>query len=96
LWFEISNAIMVEKKLVVKNKLGLHARPAAMLVKTAAKFKSDVHLAREGQVINGKSIMGVMMLAANLGSELTLSVNGADENEALAALVNLFESKFGE
>ena len=87
---------MVEKKITVKNKLGLHARPAALLVKTAASFKSDVYLAREGQVVNGKSIMGVMMLAANLGSELTISVRGEDEEKALSALVKLFSERFGE
>lgn len=87
---------MVEKKIIVKNKLGVHARPAAMLVKTATSFRSDIHLAREGQVINGKSIMGVMMLAASLGSEVTISAKGEDEEKAVAALAKLFEDKFGE
>jgi phosphocarrier protein len=87
---------MVEKKIVVKNKLGVHARPAAMLVKTAAAFRSDIHLAREGQVINGKSIMGVMMLAANLGSEVTISAKGEDEQKAVDAIAKLFEDRFGE
>ncbi|MCG3155682.1 MAG: HPr-like protein Crh [bacterium] len=87
---------MLEKKVRVQNKLGLHARPAALLVKTANKFKSDVFLTRESQVVNGKSIMGVMMLAANYGSEITLSVKGEDEVAALAELTRLFDSKFGE
>ncbi len=87
---------MVEKKIVVKNKLGVHARPAAMLVKAAALFRSDILLAREGQIINGKSIMGVMMLAANLGSELTISAQGEDEEKAVEAIAQLFETKFGE
>lgn len=87
---------MVEKAIKIGNKLGLHARPAAMLVKTATAFKSDVFLARDGQVVNGKSIMGVMMLAANLGTEITITVKGADEEKAMEALVGLFESKFGE
>ncbi|MGH7495910.1 MAG: HPr family phosphocarrier protein [bacterium] len=87
---------MVEKKIVVKNKLGVHARPAAMLVKTAASFRSDIHLAREGQIINGKSIMGVMMLAANLGSEVTISAKGEDEQKAVDAIAKLFEDRFGE
>ncbi len=87
---------MLEKKVRVQNKLGLHARPAALLVKTANKFKSDVFLTRESQVVNGKSIMGVMMLAANYGSEITLSVKGEDEEAALAELTRLFDSKFGE
>ncbi len=87
---------MLEKKVRVQNKLGLHARPAALLVKTANKFKSDVFLTRESQVVNGKSIMGVMMLAANHGSEITLSVKGEDEEAALAELTRLFDNKFGE
>ena len=87
---------MVEKKIIVKNKLGVHARPAAMLVKTAAAFRADILLAREGQVINGKSIMGVMMLAANLGSEVTISAKGEDEQKAVEAIAKLFEEKFGE
>ncbi len=87
---------MLEKKVRVQNKLGLHARPAALLVKTANKFKADVFLTRESQVVNGKSIMGVMMLAANYGSEITLSVKGEDEENALAELTKLFDGKFGE
>jgi phosphocarrier protein len=67
-----------------------------LLVKTAASFRADVLLAREGQVINGKSIMGVMMLAANLGSEVTISAKGEDEEKAVAAIARLFEEKFGE
>ncbi|MDZ7344401.1 MAG: HPr family phosphocarrier protein [candidate division KSB1 bacterium] len=87
---------MVEAKVTVVNKMGLHARPAAQLVKTAAGFKSDVLIKRDDQVVNGKSIMGVMMLAAGLGTELTITVTGKDEDEALAAIVKLFESKFNE
>lgn len=87
---------MLEKKVRVQNKLGLHARPAALLVKTANKFKADVFLTRESQVVNGKSIMGVMMLAANYGSEITLSVKGEDEESALSELVKLFDRKFDE
>lgn len=87
---------MLEKKVRVQNKLGLHARPAALLVKTANKFKADVFLTRESQVVNGKSIMGVMMLAANYGSEITLSVKGEDEENALTELTKLFDGKFGE
>jgi len=87
---------MIQEKVVIKNKLGLHARPAAMFVKTAAKFKSDVFLGRDEQEVNGKSIMGVMMLAAEMGSTLTLTVKGEDEKEALAALIALIENKFEE
>jgi phosphocarrier protein len=87
---------MVEKKVTVLNKMGLHARPSSKLVQRAASFKSDVHLRRENQVVNGKSIMGVMMLAAAQGTELILSTNGADEEKALAELAELFEKKFEE
>lgn len=87
---------MKELKVQISNKLGLHARPAAMLVKTAAKFKSDIFISRDSQVVNGKSIMGVMMLAAENGAELTISANGADEEHALEALAELFANKFNE
>jgi phosphocarrier protein len=87
---------MTERKVVVLNKMGLHARPSSKLVQKAATFKSDVHIRRENQVINGKSIMGVMMLAAAQGTELTLSASGVDEEQTLAALVALFEKKFEE
>ncbi|MFQ5649442.1 MAG: HPr family phosphocarrier protein [bacterium] len=87
---------MIQEKVTIKNKLGLHARPAALFVKTAAKFKSDVFLGRDEQEVNGKSIMGVMMLAAEMGSKLTLTVKGEDEEDALNALLGLIESKFNE
>jgi phosphocarrier protein len=87
---------MVEAKVTVQNKMGLHARPAALLVKTASLFKSDVFITREDQVVNGKSIMGVMMLAAGYGTELTISVKGKDEEQTLATIVKVFEDKFGE
>ena len=87
---------MAEAKVIVVNKMGLHARPAAQLVKTAAGFKSDVLIKRDDQVVNGKSIMGVMMLAAGLGTELTITVTGKDEDQALEAIVRLFENKFSE
>jgi phosphocarrier protein len=87
---------MVEKKLTVRNKMGLHARPSSKLVQKASTFKSDIHIKHDDQIVNGKSIMGVMMLAAAMDTELTISANGADEEQALAAIVGLFESKFGE
>ena len=87
---------MKEIKVTIQNKLGLHARPAAQLVKTAAKFKSDIFISRDSQMVNGKSIMGVMMLAAEKGAELTISANGPDEQAALEALKELFERKFDE
>jgi phosphocarrier protein len=87
---------MVEKKVTVLNKMGLHARPSSKFVQRAAGFKSDVHIRRDNQVVNGKSIMGVMMLAAAQGTELTLSASGVDEEQTLSALVELFEKKFEE
>ena len=78
------------------NKLGLHARAAAKLVQTASSFDCEIKLVKDDKEVNGKSIMGVMMLAANLGTEITITVKGADEEKAMEALVGLFESKFGE
>lgn len=88
--------VMKEVKLEIQNKLGLHARPAALFVKTAAKFKSDVFISRDSQMVNGKSIMGVMMLAAEMGAELVISANGEDEDAALKSLAELFDRKFDE
>ncbi len=87
---------MVQKEVKIKNKLGLHARPAALLVQTASKFKSDVYLGKNDHEVNGKSIMGVMMLAAEMGSLLVITTRGADEEDAMSALVELFENKFNE
>ena len=87
---------MLERSVTIANKNGLHARPAAEIVKTAAKFKSEITLVREDLEVNGKSIMGVMMLAAEYGSTLLLRAEGPDEDKALAALATLIESKFGE
>lgn len=87
---------MVNRELTIVNKLGLHARAAAKLVNLASKFQSEVHLEREGRQVNGKSIMGVMMLAASPGTRITLSVDGEDEGEALAELAELIEDGFGE
>ena len=87
---------MITKKVVVKNKDGLHARPATLFVKVASKYQSEVTLSKNGREVNGKSIMGVMMLAAAKGSELILKVDGPDEEKALQSLVELFEKKFEE
>lgn len=87
---------MIERKIKIKNKLGLHARPAAVFVKTASKFKSDISLIKDGQQVNGKSIMGVLMLAAEKGSEVTLRIDGEDEIAAMETLLQLFENKFNE
>ncbi|HEX9653908.1 MAG TPA: HPr family phosphocarrier protein [bacterium] len=87
---------MIQKNVEIKNRLGMHARPAAQFVKTATKFTSDVFVGRNEHEVNGKSIMGVMMLAAEQGSFLTLTVNGEDEEAAMQALVELIERKFDE
>lgn len=85
---------MISKKVVVKNDSGLHARPASVLVKTASKFKSDFFIKMYGYKVNGKSILGVMTLAAESGAEMELVLEGPDEKEALEAITELFENKF--
>ena len=87
---------MVERTVTIANKNGLHARPAAEIVKAAAKFKADILLVRDDLEVNGKSIMGVMMLAAEFGSELLLRADGPDAEDAVRAIAQLIESKFGE
>ena len=87
---------MVEKVVIVKNKLGVHARPAALFVRMAAKFSSDIFLIKNGQEINGKSIMSVMALAAEYGCEITIRAQGKDENQAVDKLVDLFNNRFEE
>ncbi len=87
---------MIEKTILVENKLGLHARPSAMLVKAATKYRSEFHIEKEGMKINGKSIMGVMMLAAECGSELNLFIDGPDEQYLLKEIEQLFSNRFGE
>ncbi len=76
--------------------MGLHARPAAQFVKIASKYKSDVYISKNNREVNGKSIMGVMMLAAEMGSELTITVDGQDQDRAIDALVELVNNKFNE
>jgi phosphocarrier protein HPr len=87
---------MVKKDFLIVNKLGLHARASALFVKTASRFTSDVKLAKEGVEVNGKSIMGIMMLAASKGTTVTLSLDGADEAEALVTIGELITNGFGE
>ncbi|MFO7764063.1 MAG: HPr family phosphocarrier protein [Wenzhouxiangellaceae bacterium] len=87
---------MKTSRVVLCNRLGLHARAASKLVNTAAGFESEVWLVRDGRRVNAKSIMGVLMLAAPVGTELEIECTGADEDEALAALVALVEDRFGE
>jgi phosphocarrier protein HPr len=87
---------VVKRDVEIVNRLGLHARASAKVTQTAAKFSSDVFMTRNGRRINAKSIMGVMMLAAPKGSLVTLEVNGADEEDGMAALVKLIAERFGE
>ncbi len=87
---------MQERSVTIVNKLGLHARAAAKLVTMASGYSSDVDIAREGQTVNGKSIMGVMMLAASKGTELLIRTSGNDEQEAADNLEKLVADKFGE
>jgi phosphocarrier protein HPr len=87
---------MAERSVQIVNKNGLHARPAAEIVKTAAKFRSDIVIVRDELEVNGKSIMGVMMLAAECGSTITLRATGPDETDAIDAIAGLIAAKFGE
>ena len=87
---------MVAQEVIIRNKLGLHARPAAHFVRIASQFKSDVFLVKDDVRINAKSIMGVMMLAAEAGSTLIISAEGEDAQEALKEVSMLFERKFDE
>jgi phosphocarrier protein HPr len=87
---------MPQQEADIINKLGLHARAAAKLTQLAGRFKSDIWLSRNGQRVNAKSIMGVMMLAASKGSSIRIETSGEDENEALQALLDLIGNCFGE
>jgi len=87
---------MIEKNFKIKNKLGLHARPAALLAQAVAKFQSRVSIIKNGQEVDGDSILGIMMLAAEFGSEITVIVNGKDEKEAIKKIEELFTKKFDE
>ncbi len=87
---------MPERTVRIVNKLGLHARPAAEIVKTTARFKSEITIIRDELEVNGKSIMGVMMLAAEFGSTILIRAEGLDADAALDALAALAAAKFGE
>ena len=88
--------MMAERTVTIVNKNGVHARPAAEIVKTAGKFASNVTIVRDDLEVNGKSIMGVMMLAAECGSAIILRATGPDADEAIEALAQLVAAKFGE
>ena len=87
---------MLKREVKVVNKLGLHARASAKLTQVASGFKSAVWIARNGRRVNAKSIMGVMMLAAGIGSTVEVETDGADESDAMGAIERLFADKFGE
>jgi phosphocarrier protein HPr len=87
---------MIRQELEIRNKLGLHARAAAKLVQCANRFESEVRVERRGQSVNGKSIMGVMMLAASQGTTVVVEATGTDEQEAMAAIEQLILDRFGE
>ncbi len=87
---------MITKKLTVLNKLGIHARPAAQFVRAASRFQSDVTVVKDDESVDGKSIMGLMMLAVGCGAVITVTVEGSDEEACMAALEELIAGKFGE
>lgn len=87
---------MIEKNLIVKNRAGIHARPAALIAQTANKFSCEISLEKDSSVVNAKSIMGVITMAAGYNTVLTLKADGSDEKEAVEAITQLFESKFEE
>lgn len=87
---------MLKKEFIIINKLGLHARAASLLVKTASSFEADVHIGKDELLVNGKSIMGVLLLAASQGSTIQVETNGPDEEQALTALDELISEGFGE
>jgi phosphocarrier protein len=87
---------MQQQETEIINKLGLHARASAKLTQLAGKFQSEIWVSRNGKRVNAKSIMGVMMLAANKGSTINIETNGPDEEQALEALVKLVKDRFGE
>lgn len=87
---------MTSKTFIISNELGLHARAAAQFVKIANRFRANINVKKEAVTVNGKSIMGVLMLAAAKGTEITVEVDGNDEGDALTELGKLIEQKFGE
>lgn len=88
--------IMVEKTVTIKNRAGIHARPAALLVQTANRFSSSIFLEKDGEKINGKSIMGILTLAATYNSPIKIIADGSDEEDALQTICRLFETRFEE
>ena len=87
---------MTEKEVTIKNRAGIHARPAAMLVQTANEFSSNIYFEKDGDQVNGKSIMGIITLGAGYNTTLTIQAEGEDEEEAVNTIARLFETKFEE
>ena len=87
---------MINRDIEIKNKLGLHARAAAKLVHTASRFKSDIKIKKGDEEVDGKSILGILLLAAGRGSVITMKADGTDERDALDAIENLIDAKFDE
>ncbi len=87
---------MTRKRITIKNRAGIHARPAALLVQTANSFHSDIYLEKDSERINGKSIMGIITLGATYNAEINIIADGNDEEEAVEAIASLFEKKFEE
>ncbi|RTE65914.1 HPr family phosphocarrier protein [Amphritea opalescens] len=87
---------MLEQKITIINKLGLHARAAAKLINVTSSFSSDIQLTKDGRQVDGKSIMSVMMLAASKGTELSVSTSGDDEQQAMDAIIQLINNRFDE
>ena len=87
---------MYQKEVIIKNRAGIHARPAALIVQTANTFNSQIFLEKDGNSINGKSIMGIITLGAAYNTKIQIQAEGPDEKEAVEALVNLFENRFEE
>lgn len=87
---------MKERQLTVTNPLGVHARPAALIVQTASRFESSITLTKDGREVNGKSMLGVMTLAAEMGSVVTIRADGPDEDAAIEAIAHAFNTRFGE
>jgi phosphocarrier protein HPr len=94
--FSFDRITMLQQETTIVNKLGLHARASAKLTQLAGSFQSEVWMTRNGRRINAKSIMGVMMLAAGIGSTVTIETEGADETDAMDAILKLIANKFGE
>lgn len=87
---------MVNKKITLKNKLGMHARASSKFVEMAKSFKSEINVSKNGEIVSGKSILGLLMLAAACGEEIEIIAEGPDEKEAMDSLVKLIEERFGE